>query len=141
MLTDATENLINIVSMCLGETFKFTCGRWLGQNVDDGSTERYMVGYPALTPNSLERDLMSVGELPFSSQSPAQSSNSQDLFHLVEECSNNAPETTCPPMQLKVHYDADIRTYNAIAYTLNNKKYSSFYAIVLCKYFFSVNRS
>ena len=88
-----------------GETFKFTCGRWLGQNVDDGSTERYMVGYPALTPSSLDRDLMSVNELPFSSQSPAQSSNSQDLSHLVEECSNNAPETTCPPMQLKVRYE------------------------------------
>ena len=28
-----------------GMTYKFNCGRWLGTNIDDGSTERYMVGY------------------------------------------------------------------------------------------------
>ena len=24
-----------------GQAYKFTCGRWLGCNIDDGSTERY----------------------------------------------------------------------------------------------------
>ena len=86
----------------LGQTFKFICGRWLGQNVDDGSTERYMVGYPALSPSSLEKELTSANELSFSSDTSSQSSNTQDLIQLVQECSNNPPETTCPPMQLKV---------------------------------------
>ena len=88
--------------LLLGQTFKFICGRWLGQNADDGSTERYMVGYPALSPSSLEKELTSANELSFSSEAPNQSSNSQDLIQLVQECSNNPPETTCPPMQLKV---------------------------------------
>ncbi|MEM7041140.1 MAG: prolyl oligopeptidase family serine peptidase, partial [Bacteroidota bacterium] len=26
------------------QAFRFACGRWLGANIDDGSTERYMVG-------------------------------------------------------------------------------------------------
>ncbi|QQP49871.1 DENN domaincontaining protein 5Blike, partial [Caligus rogercresseyi] len=29
-----------------GKMYKFACGRWLGHSIDDGSTERYMVGYP-----------------------------------------------------------------------------------------------
>ncbi len=38
-----------------GQIYKFTCGRWLGQNIDDGSTERYMVGYPmSLEDNSVQ---------------------------------------------------------------------------------------
>ena len=74
----------------------------MGQNVDDGSTERYMVGYPALSPSSLEKELTSANELSFSSDASSQSSTTQDLIQLVQECSNNPPETTCPPMQLKV---------------------------------------
>ena len=85
-----------------GQTFKFICGRWLGQSVDDGSTERYMVGYPALNPKSLENEL--TNELSFASNehSSNPSSNIKDLIQLVQECSNSSPETTCPPMQLKV---------------------------------------
>ena len=87
-----------------GQTFKFICGRWLGQSVDDGSTERYMVGYPALNPSSLEKEL--TNELSFTSSTDHHasnpSSNIQDLIQLVQECSNSSPETTCPPMQLKV---------------------------------------
>ena len=63
-----------------------------------------MVGYPALSPSSLEKELTSANELSFSSEAPTQTSNSQDLIQLVQECSNHPPETTCPPMQLKVNY-------------------------------------
>ena len=94
---------MNVLSF-LGQTFKFICGRWLGQSVDDGSTERYMVGYPALNPSSLEKEL--TNELSFTSSTDHHasnpSSNIQDLIQLVQECSNSSPETTCPPMQLKV---------------------------------------
>ena len=72
--------------------------------MDDGSTERYMVGYPALNPSSLEKEL--TNELSFTSSTDHHasnpSSNIQDLIQLVQECSNSSPETTCPPMQLKV---------------------------------------
>ena len=61
-----------------------------------------MVGYPALSPSSLEKELTSANELSFSSDASSQSSTTQDLIQLVQECSNNPPETTCPPMQLKV---------------------------------------
>ena len=61
-----------------------------------------MVGYSALSPPSLDRELITSNELSFSSETSAPSSNSQDLLQLVQECSNNPPETTCPPMQLKV---------------------------------------
>jgi hypothetical protein len=42
-----------------GHTFKFACGRWLGQGIDDGSTERYMVGYPV----NMEADEMAENVL------------------------------------------------------------------------------
>jgi hypothetical protein len=71
-----------------GQTFKFICGRWLGQNADDGSTERYMVGYPSLSPSSLEKELTSANELSFSSEVPNQISNSQELIQLVQDGSN-----------------------------------------------------
>lgn len=29
-----------------GQTYKFACGRWLGRSIDDGSTERVLVGEP-----------------------------------------------------------------------------------------------
>ncbi|XP_014216188.1 DENN domain-containing protein 5B isoform X2 [Copidosoma floridanum] len=35
-------------------TFKFPCGRWLGRGIDDGSTERLLVG--ALVPKSIDND-------------------------------------------------------------------------------------
>ncbi|KAJ8675599.1 hypothetical protein QAD02_011385 [Eretmocerus hayati] len=37
-----------------GHTFKFPCGRWLGRGIDDGSTERLLIG--ALVPNSVDND-------------------------------------------------------------------------------------
>lgn len=74
-----------------GQIFKFTCGRWLGQNVDDGSTERYMVGYPVLLPkDSISDERPSVV-----------GSSADDLPELVHECSQSPTDTTCPAMQLK----------------------------------------
>ena len=29
-----------------GQTYRFACGRWLGRSIDDGSTERVLVGEP-----------------------------------------------------------------------------------------------
>ena len=60
-----------------------------------------MVGYPALNPRSLEKEL--TNELSFTPEASNPSSNIQDLIQLVQECSNSSPETTCPPMQLKVN--------------------------------------
>ncbi|XP_066590065.1 DENN domain-containing protein 5B isoform X1 [Prorops nasuta] len=37
-----------------GHTFKFPCGRWLGKGIDDGSTERLLVG--ALVPRTIDSD-------------------------------------------------------------------------------------
>ena len=37
-----------------GHTFKFPCGRWLGRGIDDGSTERLLVG--ALVPKSIDSE-------------------------------------------------------------------------------------
>ncbi|XP_046833213.1 DENN domain-containing protein 5B isoform X2 [Vespa crabro] len=37
-----------------GHTFKFPCGRWLGKGIDDGSTERLLVG--ALVPSSIDNE-------------------------------------------------------------------------------------
>ena len=57
-----------------GQAYKFTCGRWLGSNIDDGSKERYMVGYPVAPDTS--------------------------TASLVTTCANS-PEYTCPVTQLK----------------------------------------
>ncbi|XP_068984610.1 DENN domain-containing protein 5B isoform X5 [Bombus flavifrons] len=37
-----------------GHTFKFPCGRWLGRGIDDGSTERLLVG--ALVPRNIDSE-------------------------------------------------------------------------------------
>ncbi|XP_017883207.1 DENN domain-containing protein 5B isoform X2 [Ceratina calcarata] len=37
-----------------GHTFKFPCGRWLGRGIDDGSTERLLVG--ALVPPTIDNE-------------------------------------------------------------------------------------
>lgn len=43
-ITQRNKPLMKLI--IVGQIFKFVCGRWLGHNFDDGSTERYMVGYP-----------------------------------------------------------------------------------------------
>ena len=65
-----------------GQAYKFACGRWLGTGIDDGSNERYMVGYPV--------------------------SNDTSIASLVTTCANS-PEYTLPVTQLKstTNRDAD----------------------------------
>lgn len=58
-----------------GQAFKFTCGRWLGAGVDDGSTERYLVGVP----------------LAMDANIPA----------VVQGCTMS-PEVTCPALPIKL---------------------------------------
>ncbi|XP_043799696.1 DENN domain-containing protein 5A isoform X2 [Apis laboriosa] len=45
-----------------GHTFKFPCGRWLGKGIDDGSTERLLVG--ALVPRNIEELVESCSTPP-----------------------------------------------------------------------------
>uniref|UniRef100_A0A0K2V7U8 DENN domaincontaining protein 5Blike [Apis florea] n=1 Tax=Lepeophtheirus salmonis TaxID=72036 RepID=A0A0K2V7U8_LEPSM len=50
-----------------GQLYKFSCGRWLGNSIDDGSIERYMVGY----------------------------SVNQDMNRLIQTCAH-PPKFSCP---------------------------------------------
>lgn len=55
-----------------GHTYKFPCGRWLGRGVDDGSTERLLVG--SLLPRQQDGDETqnsgSLGRTPPRCRSP-----------------------------------------------------------------------
>ncbi|XP_055707091.1 DENN domain-containing protein 5A isoform X3 [Phlebotomus papatasi] len=53
-----------------GHTYKFPCGRWLGRGVDDGSTERLLVGQ--LVPRSVDNDeLIEACRTPPRARSPS----------------------------------------------------------------------
>ncbi|CAK9823615.1 DENN domain-containing protein 5B [Anthophora retusa] len=53
-----------------GHTFKFPCGRWLGRGIDDGSTERLLVG--ALVPRSIDsEELVETCSTPPRCRSPS----------------------------------------------------------------------
>ncbi|KAK0086189.1 hypothetical protein PV325_003612 [Microctonus aethiopoides] len=53
-----------------GHTFKFPCGRWLGRGIDDGSTERLLVG--ALVPRSIDsEELLETCSTPPRCRSPS----------------------------------------------------------------------
>ncbi|XP_067212616.1 DENN domain-containing protein 5B isoform X1 [Linepithema humile] len=53
-----------------GHMFKFPCGRWLGRGIDDGSTERLLVG--ALVPRSIDsEELMESCSTPPRCRSPS----------------------------------------------------------------------
>ncbi|XP_037071130.1 DENN domain-containing protein 5B-like [Pollicipes pollicipes] len=53
-----------------GQTYKFACGRWLGRSIDDGSTERVLVGEPVSADVPAER-LASVCSTPPRCRSPS----------------------------------------------------------------------
>ncbi|KAK3098446.1 hypothetical protein FSP39_019539 [Pinctada imbricata] len=62
-----------------GHTYKFTCGRWLGKMVDDGSTERLLVAQ--LLPqhsDTYDLDLAIASTPPFRSRSPNSPKKSPD---------------------------------------------------------------
>lgn len=53
-----------------GHTFKFPCGRWLGRGIDDGSTERLLVGQ--LVPRSIDsEELVEACRTPPRARSPS----------------------------------------------------------------------
>nr|XP_034181426.1 DENN domain-containing protein 5B isoform X4 [Osmia lignaria] len=53
-----------------GHTFKFPCGRWLGRGIDDGSTERLLVG--ALVPRCIDsEELVETCSTPPRCRSPS----------------------------------------------------------------------
>ncbi|XP_045479096.1 DENN domain-containing protein 5B isoform X1 [Harmonia axyridis] len=80
-----------------GHVYKFACGRWLGRGVDDGSTERLLVG--SLLPPSKEGDdnitsSQNKVTTPPRSRSPAPPTPKTELKpsqiqHMLSDCINN----------------------------------------------------
>lgn len=53
-----------------GHTYKFPCGRWLGRGIDDGSTERLLIGQ--LVPRTVDsEDLVEACRTPPRARSPS----------------------------------------------------------------------
>ncbi|XP_057340545.1 DENN domain-containing protein 5A isoform X2 [Microplitis mediator] len=75
-----------------GHTFKFPCGRWLGRGIDDGSTERLLVG--GLVPKNIDNDeLVETCSTPPRCRSPSiprnkQNLSSDELQHVLGEAVN-----------------------------------------------------
>ncbi|XP_063989212.1 DENN domain-containing protein 5B isoform X5 [Diachasmimorpha longicaudata] len=74
-----------------GHTFKFPCGRWLGRGIDDGSTERLLVG--ALVPRSIDSDeLVETCSTPPRCRSPSiprrPTLSPDELQHMLGEAVN-----------------------------------------------------
>ncbi|XP_033217393.1 DENN domain-containing protein 5B isoform X5 [Belonocnema kinseyi] len=84
-----------------GHTFKFPCGRWLGRGIDDGSTERLLVG--ALVPKSIDsEELVESCSTPPRCRSPSiprrPTFSQNELQHLLGEAVNAI---------VKFHYKRD----------------------------------
>ncbi|XP_051168989.1 DENN domain-containing protein 5B isoform X1 [Leptopilina boulardi] len=84
-----------------GHTFKFPCGRWLGRGIDDGSTERLLVG--ALVPKSIDsEELVETCSTPPRCRSPSiprkPSLSQNELQHMLGEAVNSI---------VKFHYRRD----------------------------------
>ncbi|CAD7081131.1 unnamed protein product [Hermetia illucens] len=73
-----------------GHTFKFPCGRWLGKGIDDGATERLLVGQRVpLTVDSDE--LVQVCQTPPRARSPSvhrPEMKPSEIQHLLGDCVN-----------------------------------------------------
>ncbi|XP_031629908.1 DENN domain-containing protein 5B isoform X2 [Contarinia nasturtii] len=73
-----------------GHTYKFACGRWLGRGVDDGSTERLLVGQ--LVPRTVDsEELVEVCRTPPRSVSPSvhrPEIRPSDIQHMLGDCVN-----------------------------------------------------
>jgi hypothetical protein len=77
-----------------GHTYKFPCGRWLGRGVDDGSTERLLVG--SLMPTQVEGEELnqsgSMGRTPPRCRSPGPPRTElkqSQIQHMLGDCVNN----------------------------------------------------
>ncbi|XP_015187503.1 PREDICTED: DENN domain-containing protein 5B isoform X1 [Polistes dominula] len=89
-----------------GHTFKFPCGRWLGKGIDDGSTERLLVG--ALVSRSIDNEeLVESCSTPPRCRSPSiprkpmlsldelqyilgEAVNAIVKYHYIRECKDNS---------------------------------------------------
>ncbi|KAJ6646254.1 DENN domain-containing protein 5A [Pseudolycoriella hygida] len=73
-----------------GHTYKFPCGRWLGVGVDDGSTERLLVGQ--LVPRTVDsEDLVEACRTPPRARSPSihrLEVKPSDIQHMLGDCVN-----------------------------------------------------
>ncbi|XP_058788687.1 DENN domain-containing protein 5B isoform X1 [Phymastichus coffea] len=86
-----------------GHTFKFPCGRWLGRGIDDGSTERLLVG--ALVPKNVDNEeLVETCSTPPRCRSPSiprrPSMSHDELKQMLGEAVNAI---------VKFHYRKDIQ--------------------------------
>ncbi|CAG9767033.1 unnamed protein product [Ceutorhynchus assimilis] len=79
-----------------GHTYRFTCGRWLGRGIDDGSTERLLVGTLMSFKKDEEdtgRPTGSLGRSTPRSRSPAPSPRPEmkpsELQYMLGDCVNN----------------------------------------------------
>jgi len=70
------ENVV-VKNEFTGHCYRFTCGRWLGKSIDDGSIERYLVG-------------SMVQGIP----------GYQETQELIKECAS-PPEISCPALSIK----------------------------------------
>lgn len=70
--------------------FRFACGRWLGRGVDDGSTERLLVGQ--LVPRTVDsEELVEACRTPPRSVSPSvhrPEIRPSDIQHMLGDCVN-----------------------------------------------------
>lgn len=73
-----------------GHTYKFPCGRWLGRGIDDGSTERLLVGQ--LVPRTVDsEELVEACRTPPRARSPSVHRvevRPSDIQHLLGDCVN-----------------------------------------------------
>ncbi|XP_026468507.1 DENN domain-containing protein 5A-like [Ctenocephalides felis] len=75
-----------------GHSYKFPCGRWLGRGIDDGSTERLLVG--TLVPSTVpSKDLVVACSTPPRSRSPCAAGGStvlkpSDIQTMISDCVN-----------------------------------------------------
>ncbi|XP_066150244.1 DENN domain-containing protein 5B [Euwallacea fornicatus] len=78
-----------------GHTYRFTCGRWLGRGIDDGSTERLLVGNLLSLKKEEEenRPTGSLGRSTPRTRSPAPSPRPElkasELQYMLGDCVNN----------------------------------------------------
>nr|CAH7753124.1 unnamed protein product [Callosobruchus chinensis] len=80
-----------------GHTYKFPCGRWLGRGVDDGSTERLLVGTLVSKKDEMEESTTvkqggSLGRPSPRSRSPAMPQKAEmkpsQIQHMLGDCVN-----------------------------------------------------
>ncbi len=64
--------------------FKFACGRWLGTSVDDGSCERYLVGYQ-------------VGGGQASNNESSSPKDSNSMAQVISSCTRSPARPMPPP--------------------------------------------